>query len=124
MASRTTPTYVAVVDDDESHCRALGRLLRAAAMQPITYSSAEAFLADTKHPQFDCLVLDIRLSGMSGIELGQRLVAEGGHTPFIYITAHDDPETRAGAEAAGCAAYFSKTDSAAEVLEAIRRLSA
>jgi FixJ family two-component response regulator len=124
IASRTTPTYVAVVDDDESHCRALGRLLRAAGIQPITYASAEAFLADTKHPQFDCLVLDIRLIGMSGIELGQRLVAEGGCTPFIYITAHDDPETRAGAEASGCAAYFRKTDSAADVLEAIRRLVA
>ena len=77
-----------------------------------------------KHPQFDCLVLDIQLSGMSGIELGQRLAAEGGHTPFIYITAHDDAEARAGAEAAGCGAYFRKTDSAAEVLEAIRRLVA
>jgi CheY-like chemotaxis protein len=70
------------------------------------------------------LVLDIRLTGMSGIELGQRLVAEGRHTPFIYITAHDDPEARARAEAVGCAAYLRKTDSAIEVLEAIRRLVA
>jgi DNA-binding NarL/FixJ family response regulator len=69
-------------------------------------------------------VLDIQLSGMSGIELGQRLMAEGGHTPVIYMTAHDDPEARAGAESAGCAAYFRKTDSAAEVLEANRRLVA
>ena len=81
------------------------------------------FLADTKHPQFDCLVLDIRLSGMSGIELGQRFMAEGAQTPFIYITAHDDPDARSGAEA-GCAAYFRESDSAAEVLEAIRRLVA
>ena len=63
-------------------------------MQPITYASAEAFLADTKHPQFDCLVLDIHLGGMSGIDLGQRLVAEGRDAPFIFITAHDDPDTR------------------------------
>ena len=69
-------------------------------------------------------MLDIRLSGMSGIELGLRLMAEGEHTPFIYMTAHDDPDARAEAEAAGCAAYFRKTDSAAEVLEAIRRLVA
>jgi len=69
-------------------------------------------------------VLDIQLGGMSGIELGQRLVAGGEHTPFIYMTAHDDPGARAGAEAVGCAAYFRKTDSAAEVLEAIRRLVA
>jgi FixJ family two-component response regulator len=122
--SSTTPIYVSIVDDDESTCRSLGRLLRAAGIQPITYASAEAFLADTKHPQFDCLVLDIQLGGMSGVEPCQRLVAEGGHTPIIYITAHDDPGARAGAEAAGCAAYFRKTDSGAEVLEAIRRLAA
>ena len=99
--SNTVTLYVAVVDDDESFCRSLGRLLRAAGMQPITYASAEAFLADTKHPLFDCLVLDVHLGGMSGIELGQRLVAEGRDAPFIFITAHDDPDTRALAEAAG-----------------------
>jgi FixJ family two-component response regulator len=61
--SKTTPIYVAVVDDDESLCRSHGRLLRAAGIQPITYASAEAFLADNKHPQFDCLVLDIQGHG-------------------------------------------------------------
>ena len=121
--SSTSPIYVAVVDDDESLCRSLGRLLRAAGIQAITYASAEAFLADTKHPRFDCLVLDVQLGGMSGIELGQRLVAEGGHAPFIFITAFDEPETRADAEAAGCAAYFRKTDAGADVLDAIRRLT-
>ena len=117
----STHIYVAVVDDDESLCRSLGRLLRAADIQPVTYASAEAFLADTKQPKFDCLVLVIQLGGLSGIELGQRLATEVGHAPFIYITAHDDPETRATAEAAGCVAYFRKTDSGADVLEAIRR---
>ncbi len=121
--SKIPPTYVAIVDDDESVCRSLGRLLRAAGLQPITYTSAESFLADTKHPQFGCLVLDIQLGAMSGIELAQMLAAEGGHTPTIFITAHDDPEARAEAEATGCAAYFRKTDSGAEVLEAIRRVA-
>ena len=122
--STTNPIYVAVVDDDEGLCRSFGRLLRAANIQPVMYASAEAFLADKKQPKFDCLVLDVHLGGMSGIELGQRLVAEGGRTPFIVITAHDDPETRARAEAAGCVAYFRKTDSGAEVLETIRRVVA
>ena len=122
--SKTPPIYVAVVDDDENLCRSFSRLLRAGGIQPITYASAEAFLADAKHPQFDCLVLDIQLGGMSGIELAQRLVAEGGHTPVIFITAHDDPETRAEAEATGCTAYFRKSDSGAEVLDAIRRAAA
>jgi FixJ family two-component response regulator len=121
--SINTPIYVAVVDDDESICRSFGRLLRAAGIQPITYASAEAFLADTKRPRFDCLVLDIQLGGMSGIELSRRLTAEGGHTPVIFVTAHDNPSGRAEAEAAGCVAYFRKTDSGAEVLEAIRRLA-
>ncbi len=115
-----TPIYVAVVDDDESVCRSFGRLLRAAGLQPITYESAESFLADTRHPQFGCLVLDIQLGAMSGIELARRLASDGGHTP-VFITAHDDPEARAEAVAVGCAAYFRKTDSGADVLAAIRR---
>jgi FixJ family two-component response regulator len=121
--SKTLPIYVAVVDDDESLCRSLSRLLRAGGIQPINYPSAEEFLADTKRPQFACLLLDIQLGGISGIELARRLTAEGGHTPVIFITAHDDPETRAKAEAAGCAAYFRKTDPGAGVLDAIRRVA-
>jgi FixJ family two-component response regulator len=121
--SNTEPVYVAIVDDDENFGRSLGRLLRAAGMQPITYLSAEAFLADTKRPRFDCLVLDIHLGGMSGIELGERLVAEGSHAPFICITAHDEPDVRVGAEAAGCSAFFRKSDPGAAVLDAIRRVA-
>jgi len=118
------PTYVAVVDDDRSVCLSFARLLRAAGIQAITYGSAEAFLADTKRPQFDCMVFDVQLGGMSGIELTKKLAAAGGPaTPVIYITAHDDPETRASAEASGCAAYFRKNDSGDEVLETIRRLT-
>ena len=66
-------------------------------------------------------MFDVQLGGMSGIELARRLVATGGHAPFIFVTAHDDPETRAAAQAVGCAAYFRKNDSGADVLEAIRR---
>jgi FixJ family two-component response regulator len=124
MSKIATPIYIAIVDDDESVCRSLGRLLRAAGFQPVTYSSAESFLTDSKHPQFGCLVLDIQLGAMSGIELAQRLEAEGVHTPIIFITAHDGPEVRAGAEAVGCVAYFRKTDPGSEVLEVIRRVAA
>ena len=121
--STDTPTYVAVVDDDENICRSFGRLLRAAGLRPITYDSAESFLADTKHPQFGCLVLDIQLGPMSGIELAQQLATAGGRTPIIFITAHDDPEARSAADALGCAAYFRKTDSGKEVLETIRKVA-
>ena len=121
--STTATLYVAVVDDDENFRRSLARLLRAAGMQPITYASAEAFLTDAKHPLFDCLVLDVHLGEISGIALGRRLVAEGRDTPFICITAQDDPETRALAEAAGCAAFFRKSDPGAAVLDAILRVA-
>lgn len=113
--------YVAVIDDDESICQSLGRLLRAADFQPITYPSAERFLEDRKHPQFDCLVLDVQLGGMSGIDLKMRLDAAGSKIPVIFITAHDDLDAREKALAAGCAGYFRKTDSGRDVLDAIRR---
>ena len=123
--SSTPSTYVAVVDDDESICRSFARLLRASGIQAVTYSSAEAFLADNKRPQFDCMVFDVQLGGMSGIELGRAVASSTVRpAPVIYITAHDDPETRASAEATGCAAYFRKNESGADVLDAIRRLIA
>jgi FixJ family two-component response regulator len=117
----TRTIYVAVIDDDESLCRSMSRLLRADHFQPVTYSSAEAFLEDTKRPKFDCLVLDIQLKGMSGLDLSRRLSSVKYDTPVIFITANDDPEVRAQAEALDCAGYFRKTDPGAEVLAAIRR---
>ena len=114
-------SYIAVIDDDESLCRSMSRLLRAANFHPVTYSSAEAFLTDTKRPRFDCLVLDIQLQGMSGLDLRRRLSAVKSPTPIVFITAHDDPGMRAEAEASGCAGYFRKTDSGADVLAAIHR---
>jgi FixJ family two-component response regulator len=121
--SNPIPIRVAVVDDDEGACRSLSRLLRAGGMGSITYSSAEAFLGDDKHPKFDCLVLDIQLGGMTGIELQRQRLTAGDKTPVIFITGHDDPEARAEAEAQGCAAFFRKNDSGGDVLQAIRALA-
>ena len=114
---RTRQCYVAVVDDDESLCRSLGRLLLRSEIQPITYQSVEAFLADTNRPQLDCLILNIHL----GIELHRQLTAAGSRTPVIYLTARDEPETRDEAIAAGCLAYFRKTDPGEAVIKAVRR---
>lgn len=81
--SRSTHTYVAVVDDDENLCRSSGRLLRAVGLFPVSYPWAEAFLPDTERPYFDCLVLDVRLGGMSGIELRPRLNEMGPTSPLF-----------------------------------------
>ena len=121
--SRATSIHVAVVDDDESLCRSLSRLLRASDIQAVTYTSAEAFLADTERPRFDCLVLDIQLGGMSGIELARQLSDLADPTPIIFITAHDDEEIWEEAMAACGAAYFRKSDCGADVLGAIRQLA-
>ena len=123
MSGRAKPC-IAVVDDDESLCSSFARLLRAAGMQPSTYLSAEEFLADRDHKRFACLVLDIQLSGMSGLSLQSQLTAAGTTVPVIFITAHDDPQTRVQAMAAGCVGYFRKTDSGSDVLDAIRRVVA
>lgn len=114
-------TYVAVIDDETSICASMSRLLRLADFQPVIYSSAEAFLADAKRPQFDCLLLDIRLEGMSGLDLFRQLAEQETHPPVIFITASEDPDMRAQAEAMGCAAFFSKTSPGAEIIEAIHR---
>ena len=113
--------YIAVIDDDASVCHALSRLLRAAGYQSISYYSAEDFLTDTHRPKFACLVLDIQLNGMSGLELRSRLIAVKDVTPVVFITAQDNPEVRAQAEASACAGYFRKTDSGSDVLAAINR---
>lgn len=117
----TKNIYVAIVDDDASTCSSMSRLLRAAGFQAVAYGSAEALLEDAKRPQFDCLLLDIQLGGMSGLELQRRLAAVRDYTPIIFITAHDDAEVRTQALAGRPAGYFKKTDPAEVVLESIRR---
>ena len=113
-------SYIAVIDDESSLCTSLSRLLRLANYQPITYPSAEAFLADDRQPKFDCLLLDIRLGGMSGLDLFQHLSTKAKRPPVIFITAFDDPEMRARAETLGCAGYFRKSTPGAEIIAAIR----
>jgi len=112
---------VAVVDDDASLCKALRRLLRGWGMQAVTYPSAEAFLGDVHPPRLDCLVLDIQLSGMSGFELQQELQACGSRLPVIFITAHDETETRERALKSGCVAYLRKAEPGEVLREAILR---
>jgi FixJ family two-component response regulator len=115
---------VAIIDDDASANRALGRLLRGAGFEPRGFDSAESFLADPLRPSFGCLLVDIQLTGMSGLELQQQLQAEGSQLPVIFITAHDDPAARSEALRGGCVAFFRKTDPGALIVDALRRATA
>ena len=112
---------IAVVDDDARLCHAMDRLLRAAGFQPFTFASAEAFLQDRELMRPDCILLDIQLGGMSGFELQSRLADSGSRVPIIFITAHDDEETREQAKQSRCSAYLRKNDPGEVVLKAIRK---
>ena len=116
-----TKINVAVVDDDESFARSLERLFRASGFEARTYPSAETFLAPTPLPQSDCLVLDIHLGGMSGLDLQRRLREVGYPAPIIFVTAHDAPGVRGEAERDGCSAYFLKPVRGELLIEAITK---
>ena len=115
---------VAIIDDDASANRALGRLLRGAGFEPIGFDSAESFLAAPTRPSFACLLVDIQLTGMSGLELQRKLQAEGSRQPVMFITAHDDPAYRAEAVRRGCVGFFRKTDPGALIVDTLRRATA
>lgn len=92
--------FTIVIDDDSSVCKALRRLLQAAQMEVETFLSAASFLQTTLRREPDCLVLDIRMPGMTGPELRDRLHATGRHIPVVFITAHaEGEEDAAGAGA-------------------------
>ncbi|HEU4345941.1 MAG TPA: response regulator [Candidatus Binatia bacterium] len=114
-------SLVVVVEDDAGMRKALERLLRVAGYQTALFSSAEAFLDSTETDLAACLVLDIHLPGLSGLELQRRLAASGRHSPAIFITAQDDEAARDEARQLKCSAYFRKPFEGAALLAAIQR---
>jgi FixJ family two-component response regulator len=112
---------VSIVDDDASLLRAVGRLLRAAGFSVEGFASGEEFLETEHRVPPRCLVLDVRLSGMSGFELHERLVAAGSPPPVIFITAYDDIATRERARRAGAVQYLRKPFEEAALIDAIHR---
>jgi len=112
---------VAVVDDDESVRKALKRLLRAANLNAETYASGQEFLDSLGLSWPDCLVLDIHMPGMNGLDLQRHLVRQCGRLPVVVITGHDEPQTSAQCLAAGAIAYLRKPIDDDALLAAIFR---
>jgi len=110
---------VFVVDDDRSARRGIARLLRTAGHDVRAFASAEEFLADFDPKEFGCLVLDVRMPGMSGQELQAELAARGIGLPIIVVSADDDPETRRAAHRMKAAAFFRKPVDGSALLDAI-----
>ena len=99
---------VAIVDDDAGVRRALARLLRASSFDPVTYGSGLEFLDSLGARLPDCLVVDLQMPEMTGLEVQQHLVKAGIRIPTIVITAHDGLGTRERCRSAGAAAYLLK----------------
>ena len=110
---------VLVVDDDASVRVALGRLIRSAGLEVETFASAEDLLKTWPSDSAGCLILDVQLPGLSGLELQSKLAASGSTVPIIFITAHDDPDTRTEAVNSGAMDFLEKPFDDEELLTAI-----
>jgi FixJ family two-component response regulator len=112
---------ISIVDDDPSVRRAVQRMVEAAGYSAETFASAGEFLRSAPRGRTACLVLDLDLGGITGLDLQQCLAADGAGIPIVFITAADDCAARARAIDGGAAAYLHKPFDAPALLEAITR---
>jgi FixJ family two-component response regulator len=99
---------IAIVDDDESFRRATTNFVRSLGYGTAAFDSAEAFLESDHIHNTDCLITDVQMPGMTGIELQDRLIAQGHRLPVIFITAFPEMRARAQALAAGAVGFLAK----------------
>ena len=114
-------TTVFVVDDDESVRRALKRLIKVAGFKAKTFGSAREFIDSGHYQSAGVLVLDVRMPGMSGLELQKYLTNSGSDIPIIFITAHDDSQARHMALEANAIDFLKKPFEDQTLLDAIQR---
>jgi FixJ family two-component response regulator len=111
---------IAVVDDDEAIREATESLIRSVGFRVVVYASAEDFLRSSHLPVTACLIVDVRMPGMSGLELQRQLTTAHYAIPIIFITAHGDAATRARALRAGAVAFLDKPFSDEVLLGAVQ----
>jgi FixJ family two-component response regulator len=120
MASERKDKMVAVIEDDESYRVAVQRLLKCAGFSVQSFASAEDFLSSGRQHKTGCLITDIRMPGMSGLDLQARLNADRCPIPTIFITAHGDEEMRLQAMRGGAVKFMLKPFDGAILLESVR----
>lgn len=108
MSGERRPSLVAVVEDDEISRGALGRLLQAGGFEAVLFDCAETFITSPPDRPWVCLIVDVHLTGMSGIDLQRRLHSEGSKVPIIVTTGDRADGIRKAAQEAGCAAFLRK----------------
>jgi FixJ family two-component response regulator len=112
---------ISIVDDDESLRRSVRNLLTSVGFRVETFASAEAFLQSMHRANTGCLVLDLQMTGMSGLELLTYLAATGARVPVVILTAHADDESRRRTLQAGAIAFLGKPFEGDILLGAVRR---
>lgn len=118
--SSTARSPVVIVDDDTSVRRAVARLLRSGSIEVETCASAEEYLSTAHDVPVACLILDVHLDKMSGLELFEQLVSFGDAPPVIVITAKDSPLVRDRARELGAYRFFAKPFDPDSLLDAVR----
>ena len=120
MSMQSNTTLVAIVDDDDLMRCALQGMLKSVGLTSQAFASAEEFLTSGQHHQTACLIADIRMPGMSGLELQAKLNAERCRIPTIFITAHGDEKMRMQALRAGAVEFLAKPFDDEALLESVR----
>jgi FixJ family two-component response regulator len=120
MVTPNKTKFVVVVDDDDSMRSAVQDLLEAAGLPAQGFSSAEEFLKSGKQHETTCLITDIRMPGMSGLELQAQLNAERCRIPIIFITAHGDEKMRLQARREGAVEFLSKPFDDEVLIDSVR----
>jgi FixJ family two-component response regulator len=120
MSVKINNRLVAIIDDDESMREAVQNLLNSVGIRSRSFESAEDFLRSGLQNEIACLISDIRMPGMTGLELQARLVAEGNPIPIIFITAHGNTRMRTQALKAGAIEFLGKPFDDESLLGSVR----
>ena len=110
---------ISIIDDDGALRSSLENLIRSVGLRAQGFSSAEAFLRSKQLHETGCLILDVRMPGMSGLELQRQMAMANSHMPIIFMTAHEDDDRRRQALEAGAVAFLHKPFYEEELLNAI-----
>jgi FixJ family two-component response regulator len=119
MSRRQSSRLIAIVDDDKSVQSALQDLIESEGLSTLCFGSAEEFLDSGVQDEAGCLIADIRMPGISGIELQSRLKADRCRIPIIFITAHGDPKMRTQAIRDGAVEFLTKPFDNTVLLETV-----
>ncbi|BFT63490.1 response regulator [Pseudomonas moorei] len=113
---------ISIVDDDESGRIALSSLVRSLDCEPSLFSSAEEFLASSKSHDTTCLISDVQMPGMSGLDLQSELIKKGQRIPIIFITAYPEESVRQRAQSAGAICFLSKPFDGQVMIDCIEQI--